>query len=236
MEHLFSAIRQSKVSEEIVNQIKSLIKNGQLKPGEKLPSERRLSVILEVGRSTVREAINSLSMTGLVEAKNRKGIYVGTIGAPLVTDPLKELMADDIQTINHLYDIRIDIETASAREAATNRNDTDLADIHQCLINMREKQGTYLYSIDEDLELHIAIAHATGNYLRVHIIKNIFDLTDEFIQKALLKITSEQANIETLFRQHKRVHDAIAARQSEQAAEAMRHHLKWVKSQIDAYH
>ena len=235
MEHIFSAIRQSKVSEDIVHQIKNLIKNGQLKPGEKLPSERRLSVILEVGRSSVREAINSLSIMGLVEVKKRKGIYVGTIGAPLVIDSLKELMADDIRTINHLYDIRIDIETASARIAAWNRSETNLVDIHQCLIKMRDKQGTYFYSIDDDLELHIAIAHATGNYLRVHIIKNIFNLTDEFIQKALLKITSEQANIETLFRQHKRIHDAIVARQSEQAAEAMRHHLKWVKSQIDAY-
>ncbi len=235
MNTIFSAIEQSKVSEDIVEQIKDLIKTGKLKPGEKLPSERKLSEILKVGRSSLREAINSLSMIGLVEVKKRQGIYVSTISDPLVIDPLKELMDDDLQTLNHLYDIRIDIEVASARAAALNRNESNLAEIRHCLEKMTDHHGTSSYSIEDDLQFHIAIAHATGNYLRVHIIKNIFEFTETHILKALSKITADQANIELLFEQHQRIYEAIGRRNAEDAAEAMRYHLHQVKSQLDEH-
>lgn len=235
MNTVFSAIQQSKVSEDIVQQIKDLIINGKLKPGEKLPSERKLSEILKVGRSSLREAINSLSMMGLVEVKKRQGIYISNISAPLVIDPLKELLTDDLRTINHLYDIRIDIEVATARAAALNRSESDLDDIRRCLEKMKDHQGTSLYSIEDDLELHIAIAHATGNYLRVHIIKNIFELTEIYIHKALLNIIEDQANIEVLFKQHERICEAIGTREGSQAADAMQHHLQWVKSQLNEH-
>ena len=177
MNYPFSAIRQSKVSEDIVEQIKALIRSGQLKPGERLPSERRLAQILEVGRSSLREAINSLSMMGLVEVRQRKGIYIGTVSTPLISDPLRQLTAADKTAFTHLYDIRIDIEVASAMAAADNRSTEQLEVISLCLTSMRDNNGGHSYNIDSDLQFHMAIAEATDNFLRVHIIKEIFDIS-----------------------------------------------------------
>lgn len=235
MNHPFSAIRQSKVSEDIVEQIKALIKDGQLKPGERLPSERQLAQILEVGRSSLREAINSLAMMGLVEVRQRKGIFIGTVSTPLITDPLRQLMAADKNTFNHLYDIRIDIEVASAMGAAENRSEEQLEVISACLVSMRTANGDHSYSTEGDLQFHLAIAEATDNFLRVHIIKEIFDIARKHIDAALETITTLQGNIDAIYRQHAEIYQAIADRQPSEAGYAMRDHLQWVKSQLKTF-
>lgn len=229
----FSAIRQSKVSEDIVNQIKDLIKGGKLKPGEKLPSERQLAMALEVGRSSLREAINSLSLMGLVEVRQRKGIYVSSVSAPLVTDPLRQLMVDGPKVFADLYDIRIDIEVASATAAAEHRTGEQLGIIGKNLDDMKNKRGENVYATDNDLQFHLAIAEAADNFLRVHIIKEIFDLASDHIDSALQKLAAHQENINTIFSQHTDIYEAIAEKNDAKAGAAMKAHLEWVKSQIN---
>lgn len=233
MHHPFSAIRQSKVSEDIINQIKDLIRGGKLKPGEKLPSERQLAMALEVGRSSLREAINSLSLMGLVEVRQRKGIYVSSVSAPLVADPLRQLMADGPKVFADLYDIRIDIEVASATAAAEHRTDEQLAVIGKNLGDMKDKRGENVYATDNDLQFHLAIAEASDNFLRVHIIKEIFDLASDHIDSALQKIAARQENINTIFSQHTDIYTAIAKKAGAKAGAAMKAHLEWIKSEIN---
>lgn len=233
MRHPFSAIRQSKVSEDIVEQIKTLIRDGRLKPGEKLPSERQLAMALEVGRSSLREAINSLSMMGLVEVRQRKGIFVGTVSTPLVTDPLRQLMADDQKTFANLYDIRIDLEVASAMAAAEKRTDEQLGIIGASLKKMKNKRGESVYGTENDLRFHMTIAEATDNFIRVHIIKEIFGLASDHIHSALKKLAARQDNINTIHQQHTAIYEAIADRDRAGAGSAMKAHLVWVKSQLN---
>ncbi len=235
MNHPFSAIRQSKVSEDIVEQIKALIRDGQLKPGERLPSERKLAQILEVGRSSLREAINSLSMMGLVEVRQRKGIFIGTVSAPLISDPLRQLTAADKKAFTHLYDIRIDIEVASAMAAADHRSEEQLKVISSCLSAMDNSGGKHSYSIEGDLKFHLAIAEATDNFLRVHIIKETFDIARSQIDTALETITTLQRNIDAIYRQHAEIYQAIADKDRASAGAAMRSHLQWVKSELNTF-
>ena len=235
MNHPFSAIRQSKVSEDIVEQIKALISEGELKPGERLPSERQLAQILEVGRSSLREAINSLAMMGLVEVRQRKGIFIGTVSTPLITDPLRELIATDKNTFTHLYDIRIDIEVASAMAAAENRTPGQLRAISRCLETMRNTDGDRFFSTENDLRFHQAIAEAADNFLRVHIIREIFDIARGHIDAALVTITTLQANIDAIYRQHAGIYQSIESKDPTGAGAAMRDHLQWVKSQLHTF-
>lgn len=235
MDHPFSAIRQSKVSEDIVEQIKKLIRDGQLKPGERLPSERQLAQILEVGRSSLREAINSLAMMGLVEVRQRKGIYVGTVSTPLISDPLRQMMAADRNSFKDLYDIRIDIEVASAMAAAENRSEEQLAVIASCLASMRGADGDHSYHTQSDLTFHLAIAEATDNFLRLHIIKEIFDIARSQLNIALETITALQGNIDVIYRQHSEIYKAISDKNRQGAGAAMRSHLQWVKTELNTF-
>ncbi|MEJ2156081.1 MAG: FadR/GntR family transcriptional regulator [Desulfobacteraceae bacterium] len=235
MNYPFSAIRQSKVSEDIVEQIKTLIREGQLKPGERLPSERQLAQILEVGRSSLREAINSLAMMGLVEVRQRKGIYVGSVSASLISDPLRQLMASDRDMFTHLYDIRIDIEVASATAAAENRSTEQLGVIASYLASMQDTGHDHSYNPVSDLQFHLAIAEATGNFLRVHIIKEIFDIARSQLHTAIETITTLQGNIDAIFRQHSDIYKAIADKDPSGAGAAMGIHLQWVKSEVNTF-
>jgi GntR family transcriptional repressor for pyruvate dehydrogenase complex len=235
MPHPFSAIRQSKVSEDIVEQIKMLIREGQLKPGERLPSERQLAQMLEVGRSSLREAINSLALMGLVEVRQRKGIFVGSVSAPLISDPLRQMVVADRGSFKDLYDIRIDIEVASAKAAADNRSDAQLAAIAACLASMRGSDGQNAYDAQSDLGFHLAIAEAADNFLRLHIIKETFDIGCSQLHRALETITALRGNIDALYDQHVRIYRAIADKNRQGAGDAMRNHLRWVKSELNTF-
>ena len=235
MDNPFSPIRQSKVSDDIVSQIKALIREGSLKPGQKLPSERDLAQTMAVGRSSLREAINTLALMGLVEVRQRKGIFVRTVSGVLVPDPLRQLLSEDKETIVKLYDIRMDIEVAAAAAAAQNHTPQQLAVIRSRLDAMKNQSGQNRYSSGDDLHFHTTIADATGNFIRVHIIKEIFDLARGPIDNALSKIVAHQDNINTLFRQHAAIVEAIADRDRYHAGAAMNDHLSWVKDQLDVY-
>ena len=235
MENPFSPIRQSRVSDDIVSQIKYLIREGSLKPGDKLPAERDLAKKLEVGRSSLREAINSLALMGLVEVRQRKGIYVRSVGRTLVTDPLHTLVYEDKDTIAKLYDIRMDIEVAAAAAAADNRSAQQLTIIRSSLHAMKNKSGECRYCSEDDMHFHITIANATGNFLRVHIIQEIFDLAGGPIKNALARIVADQDNIKTLYGQHADIVASIADRSATRAGSSMHAHLSWVKAQLDIY-
>lgn len=235
MESPFSAIQQSKVSEDIVKQVKSLIRNGQLQPGEKLPSERQLAQMLEVGRSSLREAINTLAMMGLVEIKQRKGIYVRSVGAGLVSDPLRQMMKNDKKAIINLYDLRIDLEVASARLAAKSRTAEQLDLLRQHLNAAQAENGEYPYKAQNDLDFHSTIAAATDNFLRVHIINEIFTIAGQHLKTALDQFVAQPGSSDMIHKQHEAIFDAIAGQRASKAADAMHTHLKWVKKQFEAY-
>ena len=105
MKNIYTQIRPHKISEEIVNQIKSLIKDGKLQPGQKLPPERTLADLLGVGRSSLREAINILEALGFVEIRNRKGIFVRPVSSPIISDPLRQILEEDKSKLYELYEL-----------------------------------------------------------------------------------------------------------------------------------
>ena len=88
MNEIFAPIKQKKISEEIADQLKSLIYQGQLKPGQRLPPERDLAKSLGVSRVSLREALNTLQGMGLLEIQQGNRTFVRPITTLSVYDPL----------------------------------------------------------------------------------------------------------------------------------------------------
>jgi len=235
MKNIYSQIRPHKISEEIVNQIKSLIKDGKLQPGEKLPPERTLADLLGVGRSSLREAINILEALGFVEIRNRKGIFVRPVSSPIISDPLRQILEEDKSKLYELYELRKDIELAAIHTAAKVRTKTDLARIKKYIKNMEQDAQDSRLSLSDDLEFHLAIAQATHNFLRVHILKNIFDLSGEYIDFIREKLIHEKPNVLSILDQHKKIYQAIKKRDQEGARALMDEHLTWVEEKWRAF-
>jgi GntR family transcriptional regulator, transcriptional repressor for pyruvate dehydrogenase complex len=226
VKNIYRPIRQHKVTEEIVAQIKSLLKEGTLQPGEKLPSERMLCGLLGVGRSSLREALNILEALGFLEIKNRRGIFVHSVSSPLLYDPLVQILREGKAGLGDLYGIRKDIELGSAYLAAKLRSKKDLVRLKEFLGRMETAaQNGSRWSIRDDMDYHLAVAQASGNPLRLHILKNIFDLAGEFFRISAEKITAIW--LANVFEQHRKVFRAIECGDQEGARVQMEEHLSW---------
>jgi len=232
MNGIFKEVRSRKVSEEIANQIKSLITEGSLRPGEKLPPEREMADMLGVGRSSLREAINTLETLGFIEIKKRKGNFVKGIESTLSMDPLKRLLKEDRNKLGQVYEIREDIELASAYYAARCRTEKDLERIRKCLLGVGSRASGAKYTWVDDREFHIAIAQATGNFLRVHLVDHMFDYTSEFLEQLIEKALKDDEKFSTLIKQHEGIYRAIHDQDELAARNLMQEHLHWGQQQV----
>jgi len=228
MQTIFVRLRPYKVTEEIVQQIKSLIKEGKLQPGEKLPAERTLSDLLGVGRSSLREAFNILEALGFVEIRNRRGIYVRSVSAPILSDPIRQILEEDRSRLSDLYGLRKDIELASAYLAAKLRTRSDLAGMKKRLDKMEKDARMERLSLEIDVGFHLAIAQASGNFLRGHILRNIFDLASDSMELVVQKMLREKSVLRILA-QHEKIFRAIHDKQQGLARASMEEHLTWVE-------
>jgi GntR family transcriptional regulator, transcriptional repressor for pyruvate dehydrogenase complex len=229
MEKLFSEIRPLKISDGIANQIKDLIKTGALQPGDKLPPERNLAAYLGVGRSSLREAINILETMGFVEKNNRKGIFIRSLSAPILSNPLRTIIEEDTDKLFQLYEIRKDIELASVCFAALRRTPQDLQRIETLLIKMERDAHNNHLSIADDIEFHVSIARATQNVIRVHILNTIFALYAEFINFVIDTVAREKSDTLMNLALHQKIFAAIKAGDSKKARGAMMGLFSWIE-------
>lgn len=227
----FQRIRPKKMSEEIVGQVKTLIKTGRLQPGEQLPSERALAELLGVGRPTLREALNHLEALDIVEIRKRQGVFVKNIGSVLVSDPLCRVFKEDRSMLPYLYEMRKDIEIAAARLAAQRRTDQDLATILGPISKMENNLKGEAFSISDDIDFHMAVARATHNFLRVHIMQHLFDISNEFLERVRERLGRGSEELSVVVAHHRRVFEAIRDRDVQGSGVAMENHLAWVERQ-----
>src|SRR5215831_13281821 len=116
----FESIRRDKVYEGVAKQIERLILK-KLQPGDKLPSERELAETLGVSRSSIRDAIRSLELLGLVEPRQGAGTVVREISASTIMNPLAALLRHKLELVGELLDFRKMLEPPLAARAATHR-------------------------------------------------------------------------------------------------------------------
>jgi GntR family transcriptional repressor for pyruvate dehydrogenase complex len=212
-----------------------LIKEGKLQPGEKLPPERTLAEYFGVGRSSLREAINILETLGFVEIKKRKGIYIQSVSSPIMSDPLIQILEEDEGKLYKLYELRKDIELASTYLAAGRRTATDLSNMLKPLKRMEGDAKSAYFSLSDDVEFHLAIAQATHNFLRVHILKNILDLADDYMGLIARKLVEEKTGVFSILDQHTRIYEAVKKRDQDGARSMMEEHLTWVEEKWKAF-
>lgn len=224
----FKKIKLQKISEEIAGQIRDLIKEGKLQSGEKLPPEREFSEMLGVGRSSLREAVNILETQGFVETRKRQGIYVCNLSSSIMPDPLRKILDEDKKALLQLYEVRKDIELASAWAAAEHRSEENLDNMRRFLEKMESDAARSSLGLYDDLDFHLAIAQSGHNIFRGHILKNIFDISDAYLRFVMGIVTSEDRIFQVL-EQHRNIFNAIEKRNPSLARDMMSEHLVWVE-------
>ncbi|WP_305043411.1 FadR/GntR family transcriptional regulator [Geoalkalibacter sp.] len=232
MANVFKPIRPKKISEEIVEQIKALISSGDLKPGEKIPSERELAVMLGVSRPSVREAIMVLDAMGLVEARQGGGTYVRSLTSAALNDPLTALVEENPQLLHSLVEVRMGLETWSAYLAAARATDSEIGQMRELLRIMEKQAARGGWDAEVDSQFHYAITAATHNTLQMHVLNTIHSLFHRTIQVALTEFYRKAGMVELLLAQHAAIFAAIAEKNPEKAREAMYRHIALVEEKM----
>ena len=207
----------------IISQIKELISSGAIKPGEKLPPERKLAEHLGVSRGQVREAINKLKFYGILKVRPQSGTEVAGIGIQAIEGLITDILKIEKHDFKSLVDTRVLLEKEAARLAAIHRTDDDIVKMSNALDLYENVLSSKNTAVEEDLLFHIKIAEASGNsVLKSLMIIITPDIVKSFIN---LKVCNETNNKKTI-QEHRNILDRIIDQDPEGAVEAMEIHLK----------
>jgi DNA-binding FadR family transcriptional regulator len=229
---MYTPIQPSRLYEQIVEQIKAQIFNGQLRAGDRLPTERELSEQFGVSRTAVREAITALGQRGLVEVRPGRGTFVINGASQAVRDSLELLMTigqEGDDRIN-LVEVREILEPEIAALAAKRAKEPEIAEMQAAIAAMDTTLGDIDAFIEFDNRFHRALAKAAHNPIILTLIDSIVDL----LQAQRLLIGSAGGGPEHGQSHHKQILAMIIHADPEAAREAMRAHLRQVREDIRA--
>jgi GntR family transcriptional repressor for pyruvate dehydrogenase complex len=229
----FQRAKPVRLFEQAVEQIKSLILSGHLKPGDKLPSESELSQMLEVSRSSVREALRSLESHGIIQVRSGAGAFVAEDA--LVFSSVNDAIGRLLQRRNlvlQLLQVRGAMERLAASQAALLIDEEGLVQLDNILSQQEilTKDGIS-QNIGElarlDGEFHVAISKACGNEIVFEILNSLVpsfyhDNQAIFMLEKGLKLVQE----------HRQVYLALKNHDPESAEREMHHHIQRVIDEV----
>ncbi|MDN5214894.1 FadR/GntR family transcriptional regulator [Fulvivirgaceae bacterium BMA12] len=223
---IFENLQQIKIerpSDKIIGQIKALISSGQLKPGDRLPSERKLSEKFGVGRGYVREAIQKLEFYGILRTLPQSGTLVAGLGVTALEGLINDVLQLNQSDFHSLVETRVILEINAAKLAAERANDAELRKISQALEAFNAKVESGEEAVEEDLMFHLKIAEASENSVLKSLLLII--VPDLINYTKTLKICADDRPIRSM-KEHQEIFDEIVSGNSEGAGKAMRTHLK----------
>lgn len=200
-----------KLSDKVIIEIKKDIASGRLKKGEKIPAEPELMALYSVGRSTIREAIKTLSISGILKVQQGSGTFVAS---KLKEETLSQrLLRADFEDINS---VRALLEKEIVRLACLNRTEADIqlmrGHLHQRKKAIEANQQKKC--AEADIAFHISIAKASGNTVLLDLYQNFTAVMRNFFNLRDAEDINHFANSQHL---HESLAETIALQDQEQA-------------------
>ena len=227
---MFKSIKHTKVSDEIVNQIRTQISGGVLKPGDRLPPERQLVKEFGVSRPSLREALNSLVTIGFLEVRGKR-TFIKSAASESMRNPLSLLIETDTQKIFDLIEVRKALEAWGSYLAAQRATEQDIKQLGNIIEEMRTafEQGRSWEK--QDADFHLGIAQATHNTIQTHVMSTIYDL----LRESVARVFKDRSKAKKLLDQHYRIFSAIKNHSPDKARDRTLEHLNYVESEVKAF-
>jgi GntR family transcriptional regulator, transcriptional repressor for pyruvate dehydrogenase complex len=204
MKPLFREAKQSRIFQDVVEQIENAILDGDLEAGDRLPPERELKNTLKTSRSTLREALRVLEQKGLIEMRLGMGggAIVKAVSTKQVSQSLGLLIRSRKVSLEHLAEFRERFEGDIAALAAIRASDQDLSTLHTLLERARHCaeegadqeerfQGERFLGVDK--QIHLYLARITENPIYITILETVHQNINQYFKRYLMMATSEMA-------------------------------------------
>lgn len=225
---VLSPVSTQRASEAICEQIRNLILSGELKPGDRLPSERAMMDMLGRSRPTIREALRMLENDELVRIiPGSGGAIVMQPSSQSVEQPLETMLSLEGVSNAELLEFRSWSEVVSAGWAAERRTETELMQLSELLQQSERNSTDFRSFVEYDIAFHQAIAGAGHNRIAAIVDKVVHQLVLNILLTSHAKKQKREQKqmMDSISRSHRAVYDAIAAGDPNAAREAMHIHI-----------
>lgn len=228
----FPKIKSERLSDSIVRHLEKLVLDGVLRPGDRLPPERELALELEVSRPSLREALQKLEASGLLETRHGGGTFVKNAIAAPMTDPLSEVFHRHPDAAFDFIELRYTLDGISAYYAAARGTEIDRE-----LLTQRYRAMEAAHHLDDpteeaerDADFHIAIAEASHNIILLHLMRGMMDLLRKDVIFNRMQLYRVSSSREILLKQHRAIYDAIMSGDADGARTAAQAHMAHVEA------
>jgi GntR family transcriptional repressor for pyruvate dehydrogenase complex len=234
-EQFRGAVHREAAADQITERVLSLIREQQLKPGDRLPPERELSAAMGVSRATLRESLRSLEMMNIVELRHGSGTYVTSLEPELLVERFDLVFSLNDNSFLNLIEARQVIEPGATALATQRASDEDITALDAlmarswaCLQNSPAEFPTL------DIEFHTRIAEFSRNALLTRIMQSVAQLGIASSRRTTIRDGGKVsvAGVERAVKAHVSIVDAIKARDPEQARQRMFNHLVAVEQTL----
>lgn len=229
MREALKVVEKKRAYESIVQQVLELIENGKLKQGDQLPSERELTEIFKVSRTTVREAIRTLESMKLLQSRQGNGTYVLASSEEDLVQPLAAALFNAKDDIRHIFYVRKIIEPHVAELAAENATAQEIEEMEEILRKQEVciERGENI--IETDSAFHNLMAGAAKNRVMERLTVALVDFLKQSRENYLLDEEQGNTRPERSLEGHRQVLAAIKKGDSEAAQRLMLQHLEEIE-------
>jgi GntR family transcriptional repressor for pyruvate dehydrogenase complex len=218
----FVPIQRKRLSESAIEQIREFIIANKMQPGDRLPSEKEMIAQLGVGRVSIREALRMLEITGIVEVRPGRGVFVKELTGDLFI-PLGSWVSMHKQTLQQHFETRLILEPEIAALAANYAGADDIQRLNDAVLLQKDvEEGDLVGAIRFDIEFHCYVAEATRNKDVAMVMNTIAKYSFEG-WKAALRTVGRNRDVVV---EHAAIIDALVRKDPGRARSAMRDHLE----------
>ncbi|MBV9617414.1 MAG: FadR family transcriptional regulator [Ktedonobacteraceae bacterium] len=230
---MYAPIQPVKVFERVAEQIEKRILDGELRVGDRLPTERELAEQFRVSRTAVREAMKILAQKGLVDMRPGRGTIVIDGAREAMENSIGLLMkmkVGEVGSSDNLVEVRTILETEIAALAAARATEKEIAAMREAIRIMDESLDDADEFIAADNGFHEALAQATQNALILTLLNSIVSLLSEQ-RKQIFTVEGGPQRGQL---HHRRILESVIRRDPASARAAMRAHLLQVREDVSA--
>lgn len=218
---------------QVVEQIRQLIKQGELAPGDQLLPERELAEMLKVSRTSVRQALAVLEGMGIIEITPRDGAYIRQRSLDGALESLTQALFQEREQVEYMFEVRQIIETQAVCLAAERRTGEDLRYLRELNQQFADDLHHRNLAYDANMRFHLGIVETAKNPLLIEIMGTILTATIEVFAKAREQGLATTSNWAKFVAEHEQIIEAIAQKDAVLASGLLTAHIDSSRKRIE---
>ncbi len=226
----FLSVKPNRVSQQVAEQIRSLILKGKLKHGDKLPSERELAKIIGIGRLSLREGLRILESSGILRTQYgvHSGTYVAKIGLEHLTEKILDILKLSDIPIDQVTEGRLEISLLNLKYFIKRGSQEDIEKLEACIRETERLLESGLQTREQNLLFHQLIAKGSKNYVFISLHNALLDILRHFLSK----FSSPPEHSKKVLEGNKKILKYIKEKDIEKASSAMKTHIRYTGDRI----